>query len=107
MQFFVFASDAISTTEAAPVVDRSVLGVAWANKCFHPEDFVVSGDGICRLHPQHARVKVGRVDEVLGSGKGLVISRCNARGVWRRGLRIMGNVDGRGFPMSGRGRTTR
>jgi CRISPR-associated protein Cas1 len=53
-----------------PAVDRAVLGFVWAKKSFHPEDFTLSGDGICRLHPQMSRVMIRKVDEVLGSGTG-------------------------------------
>jgi hypothetical protein len=49
-----------------PIVDRAVLGFVWARKAFHPEDFFITKDGICRLHPQLARVLVGKVDELLG-----------------------------------------
>jgi CRISPR-associated protein Cas1 len=49
-----------------PVVDRAVLGFVWAKKSFNPADFMLTGDGICRLHPQFARVMIRRVDEALG-----------------------------------------
>jgi CRISP-associated protein Cas1 len=49
-----------------PVVDRAVLSFVWAKKSFHPEDFMLTPDGICRLHPQMARVMIRKIDEVLG-----------------------------------------
>jgi CRISPR-associated protein Cas1 len=53
-----------------PVIDRAVLGFVWAKKSFNPADFMLTGDGICRLHPQLCRVMIRKVDEALGSGKG-------------------------------------
>jgi CRISPR/Cas system-associated endonuclease Cas1 len=48
------------------VVDRAVLRFA-TSRTFRPGDFVIMTDGVCRLHPQLARVVVGVVDHELGS----------------------------------------
>ena len=37
-----------------PLIDRAVLKFALSNE-LHPADFVIRGDGACRLNPQMAR----------------------------------------------------
>ena len=48
-----------------PRVDRALLRFV-RGKVFRPSDFVITVDGVCRLHPQLARVVVGVVDRELG-----------------------------------------
>jgi CRISP-associated protein Cas1 len=43
-----------------PEVDRAVLDFVKAH-VFDPADFVIRGDGVCRLNPQIARMVVGKV----------------------------------------------
>jgi CRISPR associated protein, Cas1 family len=49
-----------------PIVDAAVLGFA-SGSALRPADFVLTREGICRLHPQLARVVVARVGEALGN----------------------------------------
>jgi CRISP-associated protein Cas1 len=43
-----------------PKVDRTVLDFVKSH-VFDPADFVISGDGVCRLNPEMARMVVARV----------------------------------------------
>jgi CRISPR-associated endonuclease Cas1 len=50
-----------------PVVDRAVLGFMFGKKTLHAQDFIIEYNGVCRLHPQFARIVVQKVDAVLGT----------------------------------------
>jgi CRISPR/Cas system-associated endonuclease Cas1 len=41
-----------------PLVDRRILGFI-KEHVFHPPDFVIRSDGVCRLNPEMARCVVG------------------------------------------------
>jgi CRISPR/Cas system-associated endonuclease Cas1 len=47
------------------MVDRALLRFA-VGRTFRPGDFTIMTDGVCRLHPQLARVVVGEIDRALG-----------------------------------------
>jgi CRISPR-associated protein Cas1 len=47
-----------------PIVDAAVLGFV-SGTSLRPADFVLTREGVCRLHPQLARVVVARVSEAL------------------------------------------
>src|ERR1700730_5243351 len=44
-----------------PIVDRKVLEFVQAHT-FHPADFTIRADGVCRLNPEMARYLVSIVD---------------------------------------------
>jgi CRISP-associated protein Cas1 len=48
-----------------PLIDRALLRFA-TGRAFHPSDFAIAPNGVCRLHPQMARVVVAEVDRELG-----------------------------------------
>jgi CRISP-associated protein Cas1 len=48
-----------------PIVDRAVLAFL-GERALRPPDFVITSEGVCRLHPQLARVLVAAVNEALG-----------------------------------------
>jgi CRISPR-associated endonuclease Cas1 len=56
-----------------PIVDRAVLGFL-RERALRPPDFVMTGEGICRLHPQLARVLVATVSQALGERVDEVVS---------------------------------
>ena len=48
-----------------PIVDREILSFAQANT-FHPKDFILRSDGVCRLNPEMAACAVRLVEKVIG-----------------------------------------
>jgi CRISPR-associated protein Cas1 len=48
-----------------PIVDRAVLEF-FRKQALRPPDFVMTSEGVCRLHPQFARVLVRTINEALG-----------------------------------------
>lgn len=62
---------------ARPIVDRKVLEFA-QSRTFHPADFTIRADGVCRLNPELARhvVRTVTIDQNYGMiDKAKVVAR--------------------------------
>jgi CRISPR-associated protein Cas1 len=61
-----------------PVVDRRVLDFVQAHT-FHPADFTIRSDGVCRLNPEMAKYVVSRlgIEAVPASGAAFVAKHLN------------------------------
>jgi CRISPR/Cas system-associated endonuclease Cas1 len=48
-----------------PIVDRAVLAFVQSHT-FHPADFTIRTDGVCRLNPEMAKAIVQLVSKAIG-----------------------------------------
>jgi hypothetical protein len=62
-----------------PVVDRAVLSFLVQRRSLHAADWLIGPSGVCRVHPQLARVLVQRVDaELAQAGREAAPARASA-----------------------------
>lgn len=63
-----------------PIVDRNVLHFLQAHT-FHPADFIIRSDGVCRLNPEMAR----HVTRLFAEWNGVEYNFTKSRSLWRAG----------------------
>ena len=83
-----------------PIIDRAVIGFISSN-IFHPADFLLQSDGVCRLHPNLARRLISGLGTFDVDQRALAYLRSTAS---KQSRLLVGKSGVRSIPLMGRTR---